>query len=214
MKSYLNLFLATVFITCIIGHITFGAVPINVVSDPMERNGGWTLIDGGWGGNGQMGFDAHAGHDYWGSSWEEPATVGLYKTFPSAFVEPGTYTLTIYTMCPGHDPYNAVPLIDFTDFGLTGISAELRTILSAPTPTPGSKIWTMWTLDYTVPQGSPDIGNPLGFKAKYEHTNYTHYSVMLDDLHVTLAEVPEPSAIILLSTAALGLFAYVWRRRK
>jgi len=214
-RVVLKLFLATALFSTTIDRINAASGPIDVVADPIEEGGGWNLIGGGWGYNGQMGFDAHAGYDYWGSSWVQPATVGLQKTFPATFVEPGFYTLTIYTMCPGSAPdYHAVPLTDFSDFGLTGISPQLRTVLSAPTPSPGSMSWIMWTLGYTVPEGSSDIGNPLGFKAQYQHTNNTGYSVMLDDIHVTLTEVPEPSIILLLGIAATGFLAYVWRRRK
>ncbi len=186
-----------------------------IVADPIEQFDGWTLIGGGWGGSGQMGFNASAGYWYWGSSWDRPATVGIEKTFSDLTVTPGLYTLTIETMCPGYSPYyNSVPLAAFSEFGLTGISPTQETALSAPTPQAGVRSWTPWTIRYSVPMNSPDVGNPLGFEALYRHTNNTGYSVMLDDLHVSFQAVPEPSTLALLGIGAFSLLAYAWHRRR
>jgi hypothetical protein len=185
-----------------------------IVADPMEADSGWTLIDGSWGVNGQMGFNASAGIWYWGSSWQQPATVGLHKTFSGVTVGAGVYTITIKTMCPPGDPYRPVPLGDFSVFGLTGISAADETVLSALTPVTGVRSWTPWTLEYTVPSDSPDIGNSLGFDALYRHNDYTYYSVMLDDLHVTYQPVPEPGTLALMGSALLGIGIVYLRRHK
>jgi hypothetical protein len=175
------------------------AVAAVLFSDPVELSGGWTLIDGGFT-TGVQGLVPSAGITFWGSTYDQPADVGLFKTFPALKVQVGTYTVSIDTAAPyGPPKYRAVALSEYTDLGLTGLSSP-RTIISAGTPPAATPSWTTWSFSYLVPPGSADVGNTIGFRARFQPTGFG-YTTMLDNLRISYDAIPEPTAAM----AALGL---------
>ncbi|PQO32860.1 PEP-CTERM sorting domain-containing protein [Bremerella cremea] len=182
-----------------------------IFSDPIDENDGWVTDNIHWTTATQIGgLPPSAGSTFWGSTLNEPATVGLSKDF-ALTVEPGRYVLSIDVSAPFGDPlYDAVPYSDFSEFGLTGISSS-PTALFTPTPPESTRAWTTWTIYYDVAPGSTDIGNTLGFNALLSTDDYT---VMLDNLKIVHA-VPEPSSMVLFGLAASGLTGLTtWRRRR
>ena len=122
-----------------------------------------------------------AGETFWGSSFNQLATVGLRKSF-DLLVEAGTYTLRVELSAPfGGSSVDAVPYEQFTRFGLTGISSEPISV-DAITPEESVQEWTTWTIKYSVVPGSVDVGHTIGFEALFTAIDYT---VMIDDLTIS-----------------------------
>ena len=179
-----------------------------VFYDPIDDNDGWNTDDIHWT-TGVGGLSPSAGTTYWGSTFNQSATVGLSKDF-ALTVEPGKYTLTVDVSAPFGDPlYDAVAYSDFTEFGLTGITSS-PTVISAVTPPESTPVWTTWTFSYLVDEESSDIGNTIGFSALLSADDY---NVMVDNLTITHA-VPEPASITLFGMASCITGFAAWRRRR
>lgn len=177
-------------------------------SDPVEPSDGWSTPSIHWTAS-LKGLTPSAGSRFWGSASNVPASIGLSKSFAGLTVEPGTYRLLIDVADPHAANADPVPYANFTTFGLTGIASPAD-IESAPTPPGGVPQWTTWALTYTVPEGSPDTGNTLGFAMAYNNPANTSYGVMLDNLRIEFAPVPEPTSLAIL---ALGAATLTRRRR-
>ena len=152
------------------------AVAAPLVADPVEVGGGWNLNGGGFT-TVVAGLPPSEGNTYWGSTFNEPADVRLWKSFSSLTVQPGTYSLSIDTSAPFDSPYRATALSDFSQLGLLNVTSP-RTVVSAPTPPGGTANWTAWSVSYFIPDGSADIGHPLGFNAHLQTTGFA-YTTML-----------------------------------
>ncbi|MEM8615091.1 MAG: hypothetical protein AAGF93_24005, partial [Cyanobacteria bacterium P01_H01_bin.105] len=150
------------------------------------------------------------GTTYWGSTFNFPATVGLSKDF-GLNIESGRYLLSIDVSAPFGDPiYDAVPYLDFTSFGLTGIST-LPTVISASTPPESTPQWTTWSFEYVVAPDSSDVGNAIGFTALLSADDYT---MMLDNLSISrVTAVPEPNLMISLGLGSCLLVFSKSRKR-
>jgi hypothetical protein len=187
------------------------AAAIPIIQDALDQ-GTWTATGGSNFATNDAGLTPSAGTTFWGSTYHLTATVGVSKTFTGTTVQAGIYRLMIDTAAPdppsSYSPagYSPVPLAGFSQFGLTGLSVP-RVTVSAPTPPAATPQWTTWLLQYTVPDGGPDIGHTLGFAAQATATNY---SVMLDNVRVSF-EVPEPGS----TAAAVALCgACILRRQR
>jgi len=176
--------------------------------DVLDDDGSWNLIGGSFVDDlynpGQGTLEPSAGDWFWGSSYHLPFTLGIEKTYQDQFVEAGLYQLEIDTS----DPFERmpVPFNAFTEFGLTGAPSATVDIVSADTPPPDTPDWTTWRINYTVPADSPDLGNPIGFRAlaTLSPGPGEGYSVMLDNIRVQFTPIPSPSAVALLATLALA----------
>lgn len=182
-----------------------------IFSDPVENNDGWALVGGSFT-TGVGNLEPAAGRWYWGSTFDQPATVGLEKEFSGLTLGPGWYRLMVDVAAPFGPPhphnYKAVPFSDFTTFGLTGV-AELPTLISVPTPPVSTPEWTTWILEYRIAQDSPTLGQTIGFEALLSETE--PYNVMLDNIRV--AAVPEPSSLALASAGVIALAGLARGRR-
>jgi hypothetical protein len=91
-----------------------------------------------------------------------------------------------------------------------------------PIPAPGAFVdnhYTIYSDNYIVPGAVPgstdEYGNPLCAAGD----NLVVVVELgpggaLDNVRLTVSDVPEPSTLVSLATAAVGLLAYAWRKRK
>jgi hypothetical protein len=87
-----------------------------------------------------------------------------------------------------------------------------RQVISADTPPLGVPSWTTWSVGYTVPRDSADVGKPLGFAARVS-IDGDAYTIGFDNLRITYDAVPEPTSAVVLATAAVPLLLLRTRRR-
>ena len=134
-------------------------------------------------------------------------------TLTVAFGSPLTYGFT--------DDALAFAYEDATDPTTGNLLQNQNTPLSPP-PLPGTfkdQSFTIKSDDYIKPGAQPgdtdEYGNPVcscGRQPGLIHRTWSRGA--LDNVRLTVSDVPEPSTLVLLAGAGFSLLAYAWRKRK
>ncbi len=136
-------------------------------------------------------------------------------TLTVAFGSPNTYGFT--------DDALAFAYEDPTDpTGMTGNLLQNQNTPIYPPPLPGTfkdQSFTINTDDYIVPGAQPGDTDEYGNPVCAAGDNLVIVIELgaggaLDNVRLTVSDVPEPSTLALLTGAGFSLLAYAWRRRR
>lgn len=191
---------------------------IDLVNPSFEGTGGWPKIGSG--------FD-DAAHDVagWangGSSYSDTGIdwtlggLGSHSGGWSAYFQSGDGSAkqdTAYTIAAG-DTFNLTFWSACTQSGYlqadlyyeAGAGRVSFATMNAAQPT-----WTQFTLTGQSPAEA--IGHMVGVEFVGKATSGKAWP-LLDDVGLSVQSVPEPSSMLVVVSAMIGLLAYAWRRRK
>ena len=159
----------------------------------------WTDTEVGGGGVAVGGYSG----DYFFQGINGNDTAYLYQTDIGAnFVQGDTYTLDFYYNSTG--AFTLTPNILYN--GGTSLAAN-------PISVPASQGWTEGSVSGIA---TSTTSGAIGVMFLFQTPNVVgNWQPGLDSVTLTqTSPIPEPSAVVLLATALIGLLAYAWRRRR
>ena len=136
---------------------------ITVVADPMENYGGWTLIGGSWGSDGQMGFNAIARDFLLGIELAKARD----RWAPKGVLRPAGFPRTVYLDDQDDVSWEQLdlqrgPVSCFYRVRLDGyLTPGRNSAVPARHPSPAFVSWTTWTLQYTATAATLPISGTL-----------------------------------------------------
>jgi hypothetical protein len=170
----------------------------------------WTQY-GSWAGLANVsGMDIAAPPDatsqaFWANA--APVAAGSFQVLTETLSANMLYTLTVDV---GHR--------SGVDFGSGAINlgygatqgANLLTAATISNSTPEAGQWTTWTSTFVTAANPAGLGELL----RVEVGATGGVQTLFDNVRLTSAAVPEPSAMVLGLSALVGLIAYAWRKRR
>lgn len=158
------------------------------------------------------GWTAVGNVEFWNETWGNPGG-DAYMKYEGAIsqsfgtVSAGTYSVS-YDAGDASASNIKVALEYLDGSTWTTLASDSHDI------TVGSGNWETFSFDHIVLPGDPSIDKSIGIRASLADVSNGNW-VGVDNFSVSYSTVtPEPSSIVILATALLGLLAYAWRKRR